>query len=176
MQKHSGNGTYRAGRSATTKHARNLWSITFHVMDTFLQAHLHGFKGSEAFAVRDWFENGDGSTFRDDDVVILTDADMIMMQSFDNPTIPDAEIIRRHLTPHWSELPTISPSGPSQLITGNRPSEVKVSSSRMEEATLGLDSVPLGASGRLACIAASRSRPGYHAAPVIGAGGRIEFS
>jgi hypothetical protein len=49
---------------------------------------------NKAFAVRDWFENGDGRTFRGADVAILVDADMILMQAFDDRNLPDADLIQ----------------------------------------------------------------------------------
>lgn len=35
---------------------------------------------NKAFAIRDWFENGDGRTLRAEDVVVLLDGDMILTQ------------------------------------------------------------------------------------------------
>ena len=48
---------------------------------------------NKAFAIRDWFENGDGRTLQPEDVVVLLDGDMILTQALDSPALSDHDAI-----------------------------------------------------------------------------------
>jgi hypothetical protein len=45
---------------------------------------------NKAFAMKDFFENGLGARLLDDTVVVLLDADMILLNALDSPDLADA--------------------------------------------------------------------------------------